>query len=167
MLARLEETPGIERAQTDFSGDWLRLTLADAAAQAAAIELLAASGYVAEVTTEMPADRWYDRASVGELSRVEAGVIAGRVITALRRARAIDGPTATALREATVNALHRCFLATALGARPSPGLRANAVAAARDAATAIVGDSLAIELARLVEVDMAEDHKQRDGIIRL
>lgn len=160
------ETPGLERAETDFAGDYLRLTLADARAQSAAIELLAASGYPAEAVTETPADRWYDRASVGELSRVEAGVIAERVITRLRSTRPIDDPTAQALRGAVVGALHRCFTATALTAQPSPGLRARAVGATRQAATAIVGAVVAAELARLVEEDMAEDHKQRDEIIR-
>ncbi|MEK7863826.1 MAG: hypothetical protein AAB295_11255 [Chloroflexota bacterium] len=168
MLARLEELEGIERAETDFAGEFLRLAVGQPSALVTAIELLAASGYGAEEVADASIERWYDRGSVGELSRVEAGVIAGRVITALRRTRPLDDQTAATLRSAVVDALHRCFTQTVLGAQPSPGLRANAVGAVRDAATTIVGDTLADELARLVEADMSTDHKpQHGGIIRL
>ncbi len=162
MLARLEDIPGVERAETDFSGDHLRLTVADATAQDAAVELLAASGYLGEVVNEEPTDRWYDRGSVGELSRVEAGVIAGRVLTAFRRVRSIDDGPSAALRDAIVDALHRCFTQMAITARPSPSLRASAVTAVRDAAAPIVGGGPAAELARLVEHDMSSDHKRQD-----
>ncbi|HET7701439.1 MAG TPA: hypothetical protein VFM06_11305 [Candidatus Limnocylindria bacterium] len=167
MLARLEGLPGVERAETDFSGDHLRLTVADASAQNAAIELLAASGYLGEVVTAAPTDRWYDGGSVGELSRVEAGVIADRVLTIFRRVHSLDDAASAALRDAIVDALHRCFTHTTIAARPSPSLRASAVTAVRDAAAPIVGDGPAAELARLVEQDMSSDHKQQGGIIGL
>ncbi len=168
MLARLEELEGIERVETDFAGDYLRLAAREPSALVAAIELLAASGYAAEEVTDLPIERWYDRGSVSELSRVEASVIAGRVISALRRRHRLDDHSATMLRSAVVDALHRCFLQTALTALPSPGLRASAVDATRVAARAIVDAAMAEELAGLIEADMSTDHKpHNDGSIRL
>lgn len=160
MLARLEGLDGVRRAETDFSGDHLRLLLDDPDALAAATGLLAEAGYGTQEATGVAVERWYDRASVGELSRVEAGVIADRVLVALRRDRTLDTETARRLRDAVADGLHRCFVETTLTARPSPGLRATAVERSRLAARPVVGDEMAGEVARLVQEDMAQDHTQ-------
>lgn len=161
MLARLQELDGIEHAETDFSGDHLRLALTDRTALARATDLLVALGYVAEPAADLTVDRWYDRDSVGDLSRVEAGMIADRVIPAVRLRHRLDADLVRALRSALVDALHRCFVEKGISSQPSPSLRAGCVEAALAAATPIVGATVAEELARIVGADMAQDHRAR------
>lgn len=161
MLARLEELDGIEHAETDFAGDFLRLVVTDASALTRATDLLVSLGHAAEPVTDITVNTWYDAASVGQLSRLEAGVIADRVMRALRGSAAIDVDGAGGLRAALIDALHRCFVATMLTARSSPRLRMSCVAAARAIAVPIVGATLADRVAALVDADMGDDHTQR------
>jgi hypothetical protein len=161
VLARLEELDGIEHAETDFAGEFLRLVVTDASALTSATDLLVSLGYVAEPVTDSAVNTWYDAASVGQLSRLEAGIIADRVMRALRGSAAIDVDGAVRLRAALVDALHRCFVETTLTARPSARLRVSCVAAARAVAVPIVGATLADRVAALVDVDMGDDHTQR------
>jgi hypothetical protein len=158
VLARLEKLDGIERAETDFGGDYLRLHLRSQAAVPATTELLLALGYLAEPTDSASVTRWYGRDEVGELSRVEAGVIADRVVTKFREVHPLPEKIA-ALREAVTDALHRCFVTTALTSAPSLSLRTSCTEATRDAAAPLIGAELASELAALIETDMSEDHK--------
>ena len=159
MLARLEELDGIDRAETDFGGDYLRLHLRSRGVVPAATKLLLALGYVAEPTDTTSITRWYGRDEVGELSRVEAGVIADRVMAKHRTIHALSDEVATALREAVVDALHRCFVTTALTSAPSLSLRTSCTEATRAAAAPLIGADLADELAALMATDMSEDHK--------
>ena len=159
MLARLEDLDGIERAETDFGGDYLQLHLRSRDTVRAATELLLELGYLAEPTETSTVTRWYGRDSVGELSRVEAGVIADRVIQRHRAIHTLPENTAVALREAVVDALHRCFVTTALPSAPSSSLRTSCTEATREAAAPLVGADLANELAGLMATDMSEDHK--------
>lgn len=161
MLARLQELDGITLAQTDFSGDHLRLTLNDRRAITRATDMLLALGYVAESAADLAVDHWYDKDSVGDLSRVEAGVIADRVVPAVRLSHELDDDLARSVRSALVDALHRCFIENATSSQPSPSLRSSCVAAALAAASPIVGAVVAEELAKVVGADMAEDHKAR------
>jgi hypothetical protein len=161
VLARLEQLDGVEHAQTDFSGDYLRLTLSDISVLTGATDVLLGLGYVAEPAPDVAVDRWYDRNSVADLSRVEAGVITDRVVPALRLRHALDDDVVRSLRAAVIDALHSCFVETVLTSQPSPSLRASCVDATFAAASPIVGHSLAEELAAVVAADMAEDHKQR------
>ena len=161
MLARLERLDGIERAETDFTGDFLRLSMTEAGRVADVRDALATLGYAVEPAIDVSVDSWYDARSVGELSRVEAGVIADRVVSALRRSRTLSDVSAARLHVAVVDALHRCFVTTALTSESSPSLRASCIVAARSAAVPIVGEEIADELAALVDSDMGDDHKQR------
>lgn len=161
MLARLQELDGIEHAETDFSGDHLRLALTDRTAVARATDLLIALGYVAEPAGDLTVGQWYDRDSVGDLSRVEAGMIADRVVPAVRLRHRLDDDLARALRSALVDTLHRCFVENSISSQPSPSLRAGCIEAALAAATPIVGAPIAEAVARLVGVDMAQDHRAR------
>jgi len=158
-LARLEEVDGIDRAETDFGGDYLRLHLRSRETFPIATELLLALGYLAEPTDTSTVTRWYGRDAVGELSRVEAGVIADRVLTRYRTAHALPDETAVALREVLVDELHRCFVTTALTSTPSLSLRTSCAEATRAAALPLIGPESANELAVLMETDMSEDHK--------
>jgi hypothetical protein len=159
VLARLEELDGIERAETDFGGDYLRLQLRSRDAVSAATELLLSLGYLAEPTDTTSVTRWYGRDAVGELSRAEAAVIADRVVQRHRAIRTLSNEVATAVRDALVDALHRCFVTTALTSAPSLSLRTSCTAATREAAAPLIGADLADELAALMETDMSEDHK--------
>ena len=161
MLARLEELDGVEHAQTDIGGNYLRLTVSDIAAVDRASALLLALGYFGEPATDMAVDRWYDRNSIGALSRVEAGVIADRVVPIVRLRHALNDDLARSLRSVLVDALHRCFIENAITSQPSPSLRSSCVEATRAAALPLVGAVVAEELARVVAADMAEDHNPR------
>ena len=161
MLARLQDIDGIAHAETDVTGDFLRLSFTEVSALARATHLLLSLGYIAEPVTDVDVSVWYDAASVGELSRIEADVIAGRVLRLLRRSNEVDADAMGRLRSGLVDALHRCLLATSLTARPSPGLRTSCAMAARDSAVPIVGSVVADQLATLVDADMGDDHKPR------
>lgn len=167
MLARLEELDGVEYAQTDFSGDYLRLTLNDTAALKRASHVLLALGYVVEAATDVAVDRWYDRNSVGDLSRVEAAVIADRVVPTVRLRHELSDDLARSLRSALAGALHRCFIENATTSYPSRSLRPGCVEATRAAASPLVGAAVAEELARAVAADMAEDHKPGRWVSRI
>ena len=160
MLARLEDLPGIERAETDFAGDFLRLTL-DEGTQSSAIALLASLGYAAEPNDGTPADRaWYDARSVGDLSFVEAGVIADRVLADLWTQQPLASRVAGALRAAVVEALHACFVTKPLAAGPSSGeFREACVRASVAAAIPVAGTAVADELGRLLDADMRQIHR--------
>jgi hypothetical protein len=161
VLARLEDLDGIERAETDFGGDYLRLHLSSPDAVTAASELLLTLGYVAEPFAATTITRWYGRDTVSELSRVEAGVIADRVLQKHRAIHPLSDDGAIALRDAVADALHRCFVTTALTSAPSLSLRTSCAEATRDAAAPLIGSDAASELAALMETDMSEDHKTR------
>ena len=166
MLAQLEQLDGVERAEVDFAAEYLRVRVRDDAALAAAIALLDGSGYGAEVAGAAPTSaRWYDRSSVGELSRVEADVIAGRVVAAYRVHRAVSDDAR--LRAAIVETLHAGFLGITLGAGPSPeAFRADCVARTVAAVTPIVGASDAGAIGALLDDDMRRVHR-KPGLTRL
>ena len=121
--------------------------------------MLLALGYVPESAADVAVSDWYDKDSVGHLSLVEAGVIADRVVPAVRLRHELADDLARSLRSALVDALHRCFIENAISSQPSPSLRSSCVAAALAAASPIVGAVVAEELARVIGADMAEDHK--------
>lgn len=159
MLARLEDLDEVDRAETDVAGEHLRLTMRRGSGIVAARELLAALGYVAVEATADPKVRWYDRQSVGELSRVEAHAIAERVLAQLRRSRQIDAALVRSLGVVVVEALHRCLLDSALTSSPTDSLRRRCIDATREAVTAVASDALGRAVADLVASDMSEDHR--------
>jgi hypothetical protein len=66
------------------------------------------------------------------------------------------------VQSAVVDALHECFVGTALDSGPSLGaFRLSCERAVEDAARAIVGREAARELAELLSTDMSEDHLGR------
>lgn len=159
MLARLEALEGVERAETDFAGDLLRLSLRDEGAVALALERLASLGYGAEPTDVATDARWYDRRTVGELSRVEAEIIAARVTARFTDDRGVDANAADRVRAAVTDALHACFLTTELRTGPGTGeFRARCVERTVAAVRPIVGDA-ADALGRLLDDDMRHVHR--------
>jgi hypothetical protein len=159
VLARLERIEGIHTAETDQAGDHLRLVVGFDAAAEAAIRTLASLGYGAERGDEIPhVDRWFGPRAVGELSLIEAGVIADRVIPQL-----VPRPPhedAVLLRAAVVAALHASFISAELTSAVSgEAFRSDCIRQAVAAATPIVGATVADEVGRLLDLDMRETHK--------
>ena len=164
MLARLESLEDIERAQVDFSGDLLKLSLRSEQALEVAISALNELGYGAERASAAEIEAitvWYDTTSVGDLSRAEAGVIADRIVPSFATAQKLSPAAITRVRTAVVEALHGCFVNNALGSGPSLGkFRLMCERAIEDAARPIVGPDMARELAALLNIDMSEDHRR-------
>jgi hypothetical protein len=165
VLARLEALEDIDHAQVDFSGDLLKLSLRSEHALDLAISALSELGYGAERASAADVDAitvWYDPTSVGDLSRVEAGVIADRIVPPFARARKLSPAATTRVRTAVVDALHDCFVSNALGSGPSLGeFRLSCERAVEDAVRAVVGPEPAHALAALLNIDMSEDHRGR------
>ena len=161
MLARLEDLPGVERAETDFAGDFVRLTLTGQTPLSIAVDLLASLGYRAEsAENDVAVGAWYDARSVGELSFVEAGVIADRVLAELTARYPITSDVSGALRTEMAAALHACFITRPLTAGPSSGeFRDACVRASVAAAIPVVGTAVADQLGRLLDADMRQIHR--------
>jgi hypothetical protein len=165
VLARLESLPGVDRAEAGYHGDLLKLAVHDENALGQATALLAELGYRAEVATDAdtPAvDAWYDINSTGELSRVEAGVIADRIVPPFASARSLDAARSALVRGAVVDALHACFVKHQLGSGSSLGaFRSSCERAVEEGVRPIVGADPATALARLLQRDMSEDYRSR------
>jgi hypothetical protein len=165
VLARLEALEDVDHAFVDHSGDLLRLSLRDEHAITAAIALLSELGYGAERASDADVRAvtiWYDTTSVGDLSRVEAGVIADRIVPSFAEARKLSAPATSHVRSAVVDALHVCFISNALASGPSLGeFRLSCEGAVEDAVRPIVGREPARELAALLNTDMSQDHRGR------
>ena len=163
MLARVEKLEGVDRAEIDNRGDFLRLSLNDGGALALIADLLKGLGYESVRATDdevQAVARWYDAASVGDLSRVEASVIADRIVPSFALAQKLSPDQTERVRSAVVDALHHCFVGTALASGPSLGaFRLSCVRAVEDTVRPIVGRASARTLAELVNADLNQDHR--------
>ena len=121
----------MDHAAVDFSGDFLKLALRDTSAFHLVTALLEELGYRTEIASQVDAgavDAWYDTSSVVELSRVEAGVIADRIVPPLAHTQSLSA----------------------------------ALSAVEEQVRPILGANSAKALARLVNLDMSEDHRGRE-----
>ena len=112
MLARVEDLVGVDRAQIDYGGDFLRLSLTDDGALAIVTDVLKMLGYESDRASDTDVDTassWYDLESVGNLSRVEASVIADRVLPSFVATRKLSPRQTDDLRSAVRDALHKLF----------------------------------------------------------
>ena len=163
MLARLEALDDVDHAYVDHSGDLFRLSLRHERALATAIALLSELGYGAENASDAETravDAWYDTSSVGDLSRVEAGVIADRIVPYFAQARQLSPVQTMHVRSAVVDALHNCFVSSSLESSSSLGaFRLSCERAVEDGVGPIVGRGPAAELAELLNADMSQDHR--------
>jgi hypothetical protein len=163
VLARVEELEGVDRAEIDYRGDFLRLALNDGGALALTADLLKGLGYESMRATDgevQTVTRWYDVASVGDLSRVEASVIADRIVPSFALARKLSPDQIERVRITVVDALHHCFVSTALASGPRLGaFRLSCVRAVEDTVRPIVGRASARTLAELLNADLTEDHR--------
>ncbi len=165
MLARLEALDDVDHAHVDSSGDLLKLSLRHEGAFAPAIALLNELGYAAESASDAETEAvaaWFDTTSVGDLSRVEAGVIADRIVPPFAQARGLTPVQTAQIRSAVVDALHNCFVGNPLDSGPSLGaFRLLCERAVEDQMRPIVGREPAHELAGLLNADMSQDHRGR------
>lgn len=163
MLARLEALAGVEHAAIDYRGDLLKLALDDERALGLVTALLNELGYGAEPASGpdlVGVDVWYDRASIGELSRVEAEVIADRIMPPFARAQNLAAPQNERVRAAVVDALHDCFVRHGLRGEASLGaFRTTCEHAVEERVRPILGPASATELTRALSLDMSEDHR--------
>jgi len=165
VLARLEALDDVDHAHVDSSGDLLKLSLRHEGAFAPAIALLNELGYAAESATDAETEAvaaWYDTISVGALSRVEAGVIADRIVPQFAQARGLTPAQTAQVRSAVVDTLHNCFVGNPLNSGPRLGaFRLLCERAVEDQMRPIVGREPAHELAGLLNADMSQDHRGR------
>ena len=167
MLARLEALDDVDHAHIDSSGDLLKLSLRHEGTFAPAIALLNELGYASESANDAETEAvaaWYDMSSIGALSRVEAAVIADRIVPPFAQARGLTPAQTAQVRSAVVDALHNCFVSNPLGSGPSLGaFRLLCERAVEDHVRPIVGREPARELAGLVNADMSQDHRGREA----
>jgi hypothetical protein len=163
VLARVEDLVGVDRAQIDYGGDFLRLSLTDDGALAIVTDVLKMLGYESDRASDTDVDTassWYDLESVGNLSRVEASVIADRVLPSFVATRKLSPRQTDDLRSAVRDALHNCFASTARANGPSlAAFRLSCVRAVEDTARPIVGPASARTLAVLLNADLTKDHR--------
>lgn len=153
MLAQLAERPEVAAIAVDRGGEHLRVRLRDGAPLAPLRDALAALGFASEPVAPGDAGRWYGPTEVGELSGLEAAVIAARVVAGL----GLDAdPAGAALRDALGAALQETFVAAFGQTAPGAALAAACAAAAERAARPIVGPR-AGEVGAAVAADLAGD----------
>jgi hypothetical protein len=164
VLARLEAVKGVDHAEVDSRGHLLALALRDPSALAVATGVLAELGYAVEpasVADTQAVMAWYDARSIGDLSRVEADVIAGRIIPPFARLQRLTPDQSTRLHAAVVDSLHSCFRSRSLTDATSLGdFRSACVDAVENSARTILGPALASALAASLEADMKQDHRE-------
>jgi hypothetical protein len=162
-LARLEALDGIEHAEVDSRGELLALSVRDPSALATATAVLTELGYAAEPTSDPEAQAvaaWYDLRSVGDLSRVEAGVIADRIVPPFAQRQRLSTEETTRLHGAVVDSLHKCFLTHSLTGTANLGqFRSGCVDAVEHRVRTILGPAPASALAASLEADMTQDHR--------
>lgn len=158
MLARLEGLAGVDHAEIDYSGDLLRLSVSDDLALAPIADLLKRLGYESAQASDAEVQTvtsWYDNKSVGDLSRVEASVIAGRILPPFALIRKLSPDQTDRVQAAVVDALHNCFVNTPLASGPSLGqFRLSCVRAVEMSVGPILGRGSARTLAELVNADL-------------
>lgn len=147
MLARLGELECARNSEVDYRGEYLRLPAADDACVSDVRVRLSGAGYDSDILREPDAEdlmrrvaRWYPAARAGELSRVEAEVLAREIAPAF----IAQFPLTIHLQDlehAIATGLETCFVNHPLGAQDAPavlsGLCGSAVAAAASAVLAV------------------------------
>jgi hypothetical protein len=157
VLARLEDEPGVTKAEVDRHGKLLRIALAPAAEIDPVIARLQELGFIGEIVSEETTPRrWYGRSAVGELSAEEARVIARRVIPKFAREHGLAGTVEVELISIVTAALHHCFVTSALDVdAPAHSLNDSCGRAAQAATRSHLGEARAAALGRAIEADLA------------
>ncbi len=89
-------------------------------------------------------------------------MIADRIVPPLAGAQSLDAAQSARVHAAVVDALHECFLSHHLDSGPSLGaFRSSCERAVEERVRPILGTGSATALARLLNLDMSEDHRSR------
>jgi hypothetical protein len=165
VLAQIEEQGGVGSVEIDRRGEFLRVDVEGVDNIAAVITRLYELGFAAERSGDSTADRqWYRRDDVGELSREEAAVIAGRVVRAFARAHDLPADEAKTLTELVAVTLHRWFVTNVVNASSPLGAFQGECGRAVEAATrAQLGAARAADLGKVVEADLAAGRSSKPG----
>jgi hypothetical protein len=162
VLAQVEGLESVSHAEIDYRGDLLKISLSDDLALSRVADLLKSLGYGSEQASDAETrtvTNWYDTGSVGALSRVEAGVIADRILPAFALTRKLSPDQAEGARAAVIDALHSCFVGTPLASGTTLGeFRHSCVRAVDNSVRPIVGPASARTLAELLNADLTQDH---------
>lgn len=144
-------------AAVDRGGELLRVRVSNDRALEDARRVLAELGYRATVAPFGIDDRqWYGPATVGDLSRVEAQVIADRVVGTFGARHGLASDLVGSLTSVVAASLYECFAAHTLGADAAPGsLREVCAEAASAAAAPLIGEDAARDLASAVCADLS------------
>jgi hypothetical protein len=159
VLARLQEEEAVETAEVDRRGELLRLRLRPSFDDTGVVDLLLNLGFAAEVVDHdvVGTRHWYGLASVGELSREEGKVIAGRVVPPFAEQTGLAVGEVAALKDLVATALHACFIATTLdAAAPHGALNSVCGHAVETAALERLGPHRAAALGKAIQADLAE-----------
>lgn len=143
----------------DHTGELLRLDVSDGRALDEARRVLAELGYSATIAepSGITGRRWYGQATVRDLSREEAGVIADRVVKPFGIRHELASTVADPLTSAVTTALYESFAAHPLGGDADPGsLRKLCAAAVISAAVPLIGEDAARDLASAIEADLSD-----------
>ena len=145
----------------------MRLTFTTPMAQETAVAVLRELGYEPEEAAPggaMP-NKWYDVASVFELSAVEADVIARRVVGTFAASTLLARDVAARLQIAVAAALQRCFTDRDASPDDRPGaFRNDCLEAAAEAARESLDDVQVAAFVRTLEADLDEDHTHGAGL---
>jgi hypothetical protein len=157
VLAQLEDRPDVETAEVDRRGALLRIRTRAPGTLALIREQLELMGFAAEEAPDAAAVavRWYGRSSVGELSREEGSVIAGRVVPAFGAANGLGQAEIDALSTRVATALYECLVGHRDAGLASGGLAVPCGRAVEAATRARLGPDRAAVLGRAIEADLA------------
>ncbi len=157
MLARLETIDEVVAAAVDHRGELLRLGAKDEGALEQARQALTTLGYEASDADpeEQRNRRWYGSATVHELSREEARVIADRVVPPFTLDHGLGEAVAERLASAVTAALFECFTAHTRDA-PANSIRSLCSQAVAEAASVLVGADAARDLAARIDAGLGE-----------
>lgn len=154
MLAQLERRPDVETAEVDRRGEHVRIRTRGGGDLGAVRDELARLGFAAEEATDVEVVRWYGSSSVGELSREEGTVIAGRVVPAFGVANGLRPEQIDALTTRVAAALYECFIGHQDAALARGGLASPCARAVEAASAPIIGAGPASALGRAIEADL-------------
>lgn len=164
MLARLETIDGVLSTAVDHHGEFLRLGVEDERVFDRVRQALTDLGYdVLEASPDEQMDRrWYGSATVRELSREEARIIADRVVPPFALSYGLPDPIAEQLASTVSAALFECFAAHTLGSgAAAASLRNECSDAVAEAAAVLVGADVARDLAARIDTDLDESSAGR------
>ena len=157
MLAQLEQQADVEAAEGDRRGELLRIRTRAPGTVALIREQLELMGFAAEEAPDADAAAvgWYGGSSIGDLSREEGSVVAGRVVPAFGAANGLGQAEIDRLSTRVAAALYACFVGNRDAGLAAGGLAVPCGRAVDAATRAQLGPDRAALLGRAIAADLA------------